>query len=161
MLATTSFVRAALEESAYGEWVAGFAFPPGSEGPGSDPDGDGVANLMEFLFGGDPLVPGSATQPTVSKATGGELGVEAYPEKQYLTLTVRVRKDREGVVLIPQAAFSVEGLNDPEASDRVGQAGPPVPDGEFEVITYYFTEPIDGSPGGRGFIRLMAVGETP
>ncbi len=159
-LATTLFVQAEIGESSYGEWAAGFPFPPGSDGPGFDPDGDGVANLLEFLFGGDPLVPGSALRPTVSREIGGKLGAEAYPDKHYLTLTVRVRKDREGIVLIPQASFSVEGLNYSGASDQVRQAGPPVPDGKFEVITYYFTEPIENSPEGRGFMRLLLVGEN-
>ncbi len=30
----------------------------------ADPDGDGIPNLLEYAFGGDPLVPGTATLPT-------------------------------------------------------------------------------------------------
>lgn len=158
-LALVPFLVPAFEDSGYGGWVAGISFPPGLGGPGADPDGDGVANLLEFLFGGDPLVAGSATLPVVSKKKGSELGAEADPEKSYLVLEVRVRKDREGTVLIPQGASTLEGFNDPEASARVRQAGPPVSYGEFEVITYYFVESMEDSTDGRGFMRLLVEKE--
>jgi len=157
-LASAPFMAPTFEESGYGEWAAGVPFPPGLDGPGADPDGDGVANLLEFLFDGDPLIAGSAALPVVSRKNGNELGAEADPQKNYLVLEVRVRKDREGTVLIPQGAVTLKGLNEPEAPGRVRQAGAPVSDGEFEVITYYFVESMEDSTSGRGFVRLW-VGE--
>jgi hypothetical protein len=38
--------------------------------PMADPDGDGVPNLLEYAFGGDPLVPGSAPLPEADVVAG-------------------------------------------------------------------------------------------
>ncbi len=40
-------------------------------GPAADPDGDGVPNLLEYAFGGDPKAPGTAPLPTLSTTESG------------------------------------------------------------------------------------------
>lgn len=39
--------------------------------PGDDADGDGLANLLEMVLGGDPLVPGDATPPRGERTDAG------------------------------------------------------------------------------------------
>ncbi len=41
----------------------------------ADPDGDGVPNLLEYAFGGDPLRPGTATLPALSVMAGEHLAL--------------------------------------------------------------------------------------
>jgi hypothetical protein len=56
-------------------WVAG-AFPPAEaadpqiSGPDRDPDGDGLANLLERLFGRDPIIADAGELPAVSFENG-------------------------------------------------------------------------------------------
>ncbi len=56
----------------YDTWIAGLATPPSSEhrGVDADPDGDGLANLLEYALGGDPLSALSAPHPQLQHANG-------------------------------------------------------------------------------------------
>lgn len=54
----------------FAAWIDGFA-TNGQSGFNDDADGDGVSNALEFLFGGDPLIPHSAPQPVVEKFLDG------------------------------------------------------------------------------------------
>lgn len=65
---------AALASSSYSDWAADPAqgLTGGvNDAPMDDPDFDGILNLMEFVLGGHPLLPSSATLPTVSQPDGG------------------------------------------------------------------------------------------
>lgn len=143
----------------YETWAAGYGFEPGQEAPSADPDGDGLPNLLEYLFEGDPFVPDSASRPKLRIQSGSELGPEADPEKSYLTLQARVRPDRTGISLTPQGATSIDGLGLPGADALGRQAGPPIPDGVFEIITFYHVEALEDSQGGRGFLQLKVTME--
>lgn len=57
--------------------------------PAADPDGDGVSNLLEYAFGGDPLSPLSAPRPTGQIE---ELAINGLAAK-YFTVTYRARID--------------------------------------------------------------------
>ncbi len=48
-------------------WIAGWANPPPTQmrEPDQDPDGDGIQNVLEYLFGGDPTSPLDAPLPTL------------------------------------------------------------------------------------------------
>jgi hypothetical protein len=46
----------------FADWGDSFGLPPGAS-PHDDADGDGLANLLEYGLGGDPLSPGSAPLP--------------------------------------------------------------------------------------------------
>ena len=125
----------------------------------ADADADGLANGLEWLFGGNPVVSGvggNGPQHALRALT-----VEEYPAavagRTYLTMTVRVRRDRPGVTLIPEAATTVEGLTAPEAATAVVQIGAPVADGEFDVVTYVSTTALEDGGTGRLFMRLRAV----
>lgn len=43
----------------YAEWLEGYTFPEGQDGPLDDPDQDGYPNSLEFIFGSHPLLPDS------------------------------------------------------------------------------------------------------
>ena len=53
-------------------WIAGFPTLTGNDAlPTADPDGDGVANLLEFVLGGIPNVSDSSVLPTVATTPDG------------------------------------------------------------------------------------------
>ncbi len=141
----------------YSAWADEIDFPPGLSGLQDDPDGDGIPNGLEFLLGSDPLAPSSGRLPAAEFVPGSDLGPDADPEKTYLSLRVRVLKDRTGVALTPRAAPALEDLATPEAADNVREAAPPVDDGDFEIRTFFYTVPIEDSPTGRAFMRLQVT----
>ena len=64
----------ALPPSAFSTWASDSAqglVAGVNDGPLDDPNLDGISNLLEFVLLGDPLVPSSATLPTVSSPGGG------------------------------------------------------------------------------------------
>jgi len=139
----------------FGGWATGFTFPPGESDPEDDPDGDGLKNLLEYLTGSHPLLSGSALVPAGQVQTGTQLGVPADPAKRYFSFTARVRKQRPGITLTPQAGVTMADFS----TDGVVQAGAPLGDitaPDFEFITWYYSVAIENSLSGRAFMRLGA-----
>lgn len=52
--------------SAYSKWAGERGLEAINDGPSLDPDGDGLANLLEFVLGGDPLASSSHVLPQAS-----------------------------------------------------------------------------------------------
>jgi hypothetical protein len=81
------------------------SLPGGADGPEagdlSDPDGDGIVNLLEFAFAADALEPDLSRLPQIS--------VEENPldGKNYLEITYRQRIGGKGVVGV---SYKVDGL---------------------------------------------------
>lgn len=125
----------------------------------ADADADGLANGLEWLFGGNPVGSGAGGNGTQHALRA--LTVEEYPAavvgRTYLTMTVRVRRDRPAVTLIPEAATTVEGLAVPAAATAVVQIGAAVADGEFDLVTYGCVTALEDGGTGRLFMRLRAV----
>ena len=144
-------------DPSFAAWAAGIAFPGGQSGAAADPDGDGIANFFEWLFGSDPLVVGTNLLPQVQVRSGTALGGAANPAKTYLSFQARVRKNRPGVTLIPEAASTLGGLALPAAATHAIPTGPPVSDGSYEIFTYYYDTAIEDSPAGAGFMRFRAT----
>ncbi len=139
--------------SAYLAWAEGISFPAGKGGPDQDAEFDGVANVFEFLMGGAALAVDTGVLPPAVMRTATELGLPG--DKTYLTLTARLRADREGVTVVAEGGATMGDLSAASAP----QLGAPVPDGDFEFITWYYAMPMEDSPGGTGFLRLRAVVE--
>lgn len=142
-------------DPSYEAWAQGIAFPAGEGDAEDDPDGDGVANLLEYLLGSNPLVAGTAGLPQPVVKTGAELGGSAEAGKHYLSMSCRVKKLRPGVGLVPEGAATLAGLALPTAASQMAQAGAPVGDGDYEIITWYYTVAIED--GAAGFVRLRVV----
>ena len=143
-------------DPSFAAWVAGLTFPGGQSGATDDPDGDGVPNFYEYLLGSNPLTAGPSLLPQFQVRTGAALGGAAVVGKNYLSFQARVRKNRPGVTLIPEAAATLGGLALPAAATHAIQAGAPVSDGTYEVFTYYYDTAIEDAPTG-GFMRLRAT----
>lgn len=143
-------------DPSFAAWAAGLTFPGGQSGATDDPDGDGVLNFYEYLLGSNPLTAGPSLLPQFQVRTGAALGGAAVVGKNYLSFQARVRKNRPGVTLIPEAAPTLGGLALPAAATHAIQTGAPVNDGSYEIFTYYYDTAIEDAPAG-GFMRLRAT----
>lgn len=96
------------------EFTAGQVADPLVSGPDADPDRDGYANVEEYAFGGDPLVPDAALiRPRLQRSGGNWL------------LTVRQRTDASDLAITPQASSSLRpGVADWRA-DLLAPTGSP------------------------------------
>jgi autotransporter-associated beta strand protein len=106
--------------AAYTQWAYLVGLPPGQDGPGQDPDDDGIGNLLEFVQGGDPLRPG--TQPITALTV--EADTHVYPAIAFVrrhdlggvTAQVRVAPDLAFTTLLDveevSAAPRADGADD-------------------------------------------------
>ncbi|MEK7951422.1 LamG-like jellyroll fold domain-containing protein [Luteolibacter sp. Y139] len=139
----------------YNWWAINQAFTAGQSGAEVDADGDGLSNAIEWLQGSNPLAGGSGQMPQASRLSAAAVGLAG--SKSYLGFSMRIRKDRPGVTLIPEGAATLAELGTPAAAANVSQAGAPVDDGDFEVFTWYYEVPIDDA--AKGFVRLRVLQE--
>lgn len=142
-------------EAPYNAWSETIAFPNGQNLRQLDPDKDGLANVFEFLFGSNPLTASTSVLPPAVVKTAAQLGLPGA--KTYLTISARLRTNRSGITVTAQAAASPADLAQPAAAAHAIQAGAPVPDGDFEIITWYYDVAIEDAPPANGFIRLRAT----
>ncbi len=84
----------------YSAWVAQAldGYPPAAQATGADPDGDGLANALDYAFGLDPLTPTSSLAP--------QLGISTNAGGPWLTLTFREMPS------LADAAYTVESSAD-------------------------------------------------
>ena len=129
--------------SAYDSWAA--ALPVDKRGMDVDADGDGFANVFDFLYGGSPTAPdalGSFIKPAEEIRTAAQvLAVNAAAQvetgKTYQTVTFRIPKILHGFSAVPQAAGNQLNFND--GSAVIHPLGAAVDDGGYELRTYYIT----------------------
>jgi len=81
--------------SAYDDWLAGFPALADPE-PAADPDGDGLANVLEFALGSDPQIAETDPPVTVTREAGG------------VALVYRRSKTAAGVTLVPEWSPDLE-----------------------------------------------------
>lgn len=130
------------------EQYFGSASNTGNAADTADPDGDGIANLMEYALGADP----AARSTNVLPASGNE--VKPADGKAYFTFAYRRR------IVAGPLTYQLQGSSDltswtPVPGVNLEQTGAPVPtgDGITETVTFRVLPAIDDSPQPR-FIRL-------
>jgi rhamnogalacturonan endolyase len=129
------------ETAAYTDW-AYHNLPPGQRGAADDPDGDGLANLLEFELGLDAAGAGG----DLIRATTVEAAGQTYPAVVY-----RRRVDSGGA----DVAVRVAGAPDFAALlDSVEVSAAPQGDGTDEVVVRSVV-PLSTRP--RQFFRLAAT----
>ena len=120
-------------------YLAGLSF--GQNGPTDDPDGDGVANLLEFIHGLNPLL---------SDADGAVVIVVAAGGGDYPALKFRRNQTLGGVAMEVRASTSLEFASD---LGTVEVSATPQPDGTDEVVVRSL---IPLSQERRQFLRIFA-----
>ena len=131
----------------YERWADGHGLQTDRRAPGLDPDDDGLANVFECMFGGDPqLADGQGKQPGV--AIAGDL------------VTFRYRLSAAGAHLAPEVQLSHDlSTWQPLVHGQSGvlvSAGPADPDG---TPTIEVSLPRPAEPGC--FLRLAVESDSP
>lgn len=133
----------------YSGW-AGSAFTPAQlanaaiSGGMADPDRDGIVNLLEFLLGGSPSVPGSSILPTVTSTTQAEV----------TTMTFQYKRKIAAVDVI-QIVEHTGDLTESWAPAINGQSGVSIIATPVDASTEQVTVKIPSASGTR-FVRLRA-----
>ncbi len=166
-IASATFtVGAAPPGQTFAAWQTGVFTPaqladPNISGPGADPDGDGVINLLEYAFNLNPLLADRDSLPTGDRGIPQGTIVRAFDpvsqsDRDYLE--IRFVRRKEPVDLTYQLEQSVE-LQDwtdavvPAAAafltlSGVQEVGLP---GTLERVTYRSSQPISGT--AERFVR--------
>lgn len=131
-------------------WQAGFFSPaqladPAISGDNVDFDNDGLANLLEYLFGGNPTLPSSGLLPSVTKAPDGNNLVFTYKRKVSATGVTQVIE--HATSLSPPWTPAVHGQNGVTIATA---ASPRDPTSEQVTVT------IPSTSANR-FVRLRAT----
>ena len=127
----------------YWAWIGTFTLAPGLDAPLADPDGDGVANLLEYALGLDPVVPAPAGISSLIVSDGGI----DYPAIRYVRRTSAT-----------DVAVQVEVATDLGFGPLLSGAQVAVAPGAVagtEVVTVRSSTPV--SAGARQFFRLRCV----
>ncbi len=133
-------------EGSYDAWISGF---PGLAdiSPSGDPDGDGIANLLEYVLNGDPGTASREILPT------------AAVDGQSLVFTFIRRADsKDEVVQVLQYGSDLVGWTDlPIPDTSTGNVGitPNAPEEGLETVVV--TLPASAASDGRLFARLAAA----
>ncbi len=126
---------------AFGFWAAGL--PPGSQGRGDDPDGDGLANVLEFLLGLDP-----------SDHSGGDpvifASVNASGEAIF---TFRTAKAAAGETFEVQTSLDLTDFAAGNVPTDLTESG------EDENFIYWQATVTPPAGSGGAFLRLAVAAE--
>ncbi|QJE95481.1 CotH kinase family protein [Luteolibacter luteus] len=118
-------------------------------GHDADPDGDGLANIIEMVFDTSPLSASSTQVPAISWWTDPESSA------RYLTISCLVREEMAGVFLQAEASDDLVTWN-----DGLPRVGAPVPEGNG-MVSITFRDTVPASPGMEPrFVRLKVDAEN-
>ena len=107
----------------------------------ADPDGDGIANLLEFALGGSPFVPNSAQLP--------ESASVEIDGQRYLTLSASRNPDAADITFVVEVSDDLAAWRSAPGEDVVILTDTP------SLLEVRSAQPI--SPGAPQFIRLRVV----
>jgi len=129
------------------EFSAQQAADPLVSGPAADPDGDGFANVEEFAFGGDPLVPDAGLiAPRLERVDNSWI------------LAVRQRTNASGLTITPLATASLQpGLADWRADLLTLHGQPRNVAGGIDEFDYL----LHGGLTERAFLRVRTELTSP
>ena len=131
----------------YDAWLAGF---PGlsDAAPLADPDNDGIANVLEYVLGGDPTVPGTAVLPAAAEDDGALVFtfVRRTASKATTTQTFQYGNDLVGWTDVVVPAASAGNVVIEDDAPAVGQ--------ETVTITVDAAAAADGRLFGRLEVTL-------
>lgn len=119
-------------------WRSGFTFPPNQDGPGDDPDRDGMSNVWEFFSGGNPT--GPDVQPVILDFFAP---LEGGPSR----LVYRRAKDLTGFVLKHRVSTNLGTWDPVEDSEIVFSLRDRGTHDEVEAS-------LPAVSGGRAFYQL-------
>lgn len=121
-------VRLVMTPSAYGLWASGFGLSGLAAHAASDPDSDGLSNLLEFALGGDPAGgpdPGILPQTEVSPS-------EAGASLDFVFLRRRDAPAKNLSYSVKRSTSLAEGS---WSTSGVSETGVVIIDSEFEQVT--------------------------
>jgi hypothetical protein len=126
--------------SGFQRWLVTEGVPLSSRGPYSDPDADGMNNLLEFLMATSPILPSQEAQPRVS----------VFRSRNSVAAGFVVRRSR---VAATEATFFLEASQDLKIWERVEPVVTMVSPGEnWDVVRLLDPSPMN--PKGARFLRL-------
>ncbi|WPJ98102.1 immunoglobulin domain-containing protein [Coraliomargarita algicola] len=130
------------------------SLPANQQGEDDDADGDGWANLVEFLFGTAPddASAAPAPLPTGSVQSGSSLnssyGLSLDAAKSYRVVEVEIPVDLQGLSVTLEASQDLSFSGDASATE----IGTPINNGSTEIRRYVITPAIDDA--AKMFWRL-------
>jgi uncharacterized delta-60 repeat protein len=129
----------------FASFMAGSNTPESQRGGLDDPDKDGVANLFEYLFGGNPMLSSNALLPVITKEPGSGNTIFTYQRKIAAT----------GVMQVIEHAADLSSAWSPAVH---GQNGVVISNASIpgDATSERVTISIPAS-GGRRFVRLKAI----
>jgi hypothetical protein len=126
-------------------WISGFGGLGGLTALTDDPDGDGIANILEYaLAGGDPDSNNCKILPVASVMTESN--------QKYLAITVRKNPAAVGITCLIEVSSDFVNWN-------TGSGNTVVVSETAETLIVRDSTPIDGST--RRFLRLKVTSEQP
>lgn len=129
----------------YADWVARVGLPPEQSGTSATPYGDGVANLVRFALGIDPLSPDLSRLPQMEILTEGG--------SSYAAILFTRSTDAGGVAYVLEGGTNLSNLDEvPSVLEVLG----PV-DATSERIRLRQTTPLTNP--ARWFLRLRVVAD--
>jgi autotransporter-associated beta strand protein len=99
----------AMPPQPYDAWISGYAFASGADTSASgDPDGDGLANLIEYALGLNPtVVNASTTQPSVV-SDGGQNYLQISVRRNPAVTHIRIEGESTGTLDTPTSWKSLD-----------------------------------------------------
>ena len=137
------FATPAVAPDPVAEFLAAAGVPANLRGDLDDADGDGVANLIEYLYQTHPANASLAPRPVNDggSLTGVQIHGSLDPAKNYRVIQVQLPKDRRGLTVEVQVATDLTDFG--TGSAAATEFGTPVDHEDTETRFYYLTPAMD------------------